>query len=113
MTCPNCGKEGFIESDGKTGAKTSCCGMPLSEVASHVYMAPKKETDQYRTLSKRFTYPIIKEGQLRQFESLREKMLNLADVLCIECPDNRERSLALTKMEEALYWAEMSIVRKI
>jgi len=34
-----------------------------------------------------------------------------AQELCRFCPDSRERSLALTKLEEAVSWANAAIAR--
>lgn len=44
-------------------------------------------------------------------DRVREVLKAAADVIAGETPENREQSLALTKLEEALYWAVASIVR--
>ena len=54
--------------------------------------------------------PPVKD-QVDRMKKLRE----LAEVvaICIDnfCPDSREKSLAFTKIEEAIMWANLSIVR--
>lgn len=59
----------------------------------------------------RFTYHPPKEGQPARYESLRQHFKDLAYIVEAECPDSRERSLALTKLEEAVMWANAAIAR--
>lgn len=58
-----------------------------------------------------FTYHAPKEGQPRKYEELRVATKHLAYLICDHCPDSRERSLALTKMEECNMWANAAIAR--
>lgn len=60
----------------------------------------------------RFTYHAPKEGQPEKYRKLRRVGLDLADIIVENCPDSRERSLALTKVEEAIMWANASIARR-
>lgn len=62
-------------------------------------------------IEKRFTYHPPKEGQPQRYEHLRERFKEMAYVIVHECPDSRERSLALTKLEEAIFWSNASIAR--
>lgn len=45
------------------------------------------------------------------FEKIKEEILNLADITDIYCPDSREKSLALTKLQEFLFWVNACISR--
>lgn len=65
----------------------------------------------WHDLRNRFTYHTPKEGQPQRYEDIRNKALNFADLICMNCPDSRERSLALTKIEEAVFWANAAIAR--
>lgn len=44
-------------------------------------------------------------------DRIRAVVKSAADMIAADTPVNRESSLALTKLEEALYWAIASIVR--
>lgn len=58
-----------------------------------------------------FTYHQPKEGQPEKYEALRSKAKELACLIDELCPDSREKSLAMTKLEEASMWANASIAR--
>lgn len=62
-------------------------------------------------LKNRFTYHAPKEGQPQKYEAIRAKALELAELLNESCPDSREKSLAVTSLEEAVMWANASIAR--
>jgi hypothetical protein len=42
---------------------------------------------------------------------IRDTAKHLAELLLRRCPASRERSLALTKLEESVMWANASIAR--
>lgn len=58
-----------------------------------------------------FTYHAPISDQLDRYSDIREKAKNLAKLLLEYCPHSRERSLALTKLEESVFWANASIAR--
>lgn len=58
-----------------------------------------------------FTYHAPKSDQQSRYTVLRETAKNLAKYIGRECPNSREKSLALTKLEEAIFWANASIAR--
>lgn len=62
-------------------------------------------------IEKRFTYHSPKEKEQR-FQTLRNNAKSLAYEIKKQCPDSRERSLALTKLEEVVMWANASIARE-
>lgn len=62
-------------------------------------------------IERRFTYHPPKEGQPAKYGRLRDYFKELAYVIEAECPDSRERALALTKLEEAVMWANAAIAR--
>lgn len=62
-------------------------------------------------IESRFTYHAPKSGQPDQYVRIREAARRLAGVINAECPDGREKSLAVTKAEEAVFWANASIAR--
>ena len=62
-------------------------------------------------LLNRFTYHAPKEGQPQRYENIRKQALGFAEILDAMCPDSREKSLAITKLEEVVFWANASIAR--
>ena len=68
------------------------------------------ETD-IQDVRKRFTYHPPKDGQPERYENLREIASEFAAQIMEQCPPSREKSLALTKLEEAVMWANAAIAR--
>lgn len=58
-----------------------------------------------------FTYHRPSGDQPEKYERIRAKAKELAYLLDDLCPDSREKSLAMTKIEEASMWANASIAR--
>ena len=56
-------------------------------------------------------YHAPKEGQPAKYTAIREKAKELAYLIDELCPESRERSLAITKLEEVSMWANASIAR--
>ncbi len=64
-----------------------------------------------RDITKRFTYHPPRAGQPPKYEEVRQNARLLAMLVDKLCPDSREKSLAFTKLEEAVFWANASIAR--
>ncbi len=62
-------------------------------------------------IEKAFTYHSPKGNQPKRYEAIREKAKELAYLIDGLCPGSREKSLAMTKLEEASMWANASIAR--
>lgn len=62
-------------------------------------------------IERRFTYHAPKGNQQVRYERIRNFAKNLAYVIEQACPDSREKSLALTNLEQAVMWANASIAR--
>ena len=62
-------------------------------------------------LANTFTYHAPREGQVERYEEIRRMGLTLATVVYSSCPESREKALALTKIEEAVMWANAAIAR--
>lgn len=58
-----------------------------------------------------FTYHAPKEGQPQRYEALRAAAKQLARMIVDSTPASREQSLALTNLEQAIFWANASIAR--
>jgi hypothetical protein len=60
----------------------------------------------------RFTYHAPTGArQTRKYEAIRAAALRFATLIENLCPSSRERSLAWTKIEEAVFWANAAIAR--
>jgi len=58
-----------------------------------------------------FKYHAPKDGQVEKYHQIREKAKELAYLIDELCPISREKSLSMTKLEEAVMWANASIAR--
>ena len=72
------------------------------------YPITEKDSD---LLSKNFTYHPPKEDQPERYNGIRVTGKAFADLIVQEVPESRERSLSLTKLEEAVMWANAAIAR--
>lgn len=62
-------------------------------------------------LENRFTYHSPKDNQPEKYQHLRQAGKDVAYLIKGLVPDSREQSLALTKLEEAIFWANAGIAR--
>jgi hypothetical protein len=62
-------------------------------------------------IENRFTYHSPKDDQPERYEKIRFNGKNLAEMINEECPDSREKSLAITHLEQAVMWANAAIAR--
>jgi hypothetical protein len=62
-------------------------------------------------IDNRFMYHAPKEGQPEKYTAIRAKAKELAEMINVLCPVTRETSLALTSLEESIFWANASIAR--
>lgn len=53
--------------------------------------------------------PTLDQGE--RYTMLRSKAKEFAEVILTNCPNSRERALAITKIEEAVFWMNASIAR--
>jgi hypothetical protein len=62
-------------------------------------------------LDKKFTYHPPHEMQISRYAEIRAEASSFARLILLDCPRSRELSLALTKIEEAVFWANAAIAR--
>ncbi|AJK28055.1 hypothetical protein M5W70_09205 [Paenibacillus larvae] len=58
-----------------------------------------------------FKYHAPKPEQTEKYTAIREKAKELAYLVDDLCPNSREKSLALTNLEQAVMWANAALTR--
>lgn len=64
-----------------------------------------------KDLENRFTYHAPKNDQAARYESLRSQAKSLAYAIKEATPTSREQPLALTNLEQAIFWPIAAIAR--
>ena len=59
----------------------------------------------------RFKQHEMSEEASQKSRKLRDDIIGIADTIDIYCSDSREKSLALTKLEECLFWCNADLAR--
>lgn len=75
-----------------------------------IFNAPRMSKED-AVIENNFMYHSPKPGQQEKYQALREKAKELAYLINESCPCTRERSLAMTNLEQAVMWANASIAR--
>lgn len=63
-------------------------------------------------IENRFTYHQPKAEDVKKFPMIRDMAKDLAYIIDELVPNGREKSLAMTKLEEVVMWANAGIARK-
>lgn len=64
------------------------------------------------TLDNNYKYHAPTEAKAEMYVAIRGRGKDFASLLNSLCPEGREKSLAMTKLEECIMWANASIARK-
>lgn len=64
-----------------------------------------------KELDNNFTYHAPKEGQPEKYQAIRAKAKEFALLIDELCPNSREKSIAFTQLETAMFWANAAIAR--
>ena len=65
--------------------------------------------EQNKDIENRFSYHRPNETQQEKYVNIRGEAKTFAYMMDNLCPDSREKSLAMTKLQEAVTWANASI----
>lgn len=60
----------------------------------------------------RFRYHKPDEAKAKIHTAIRGNIYSAAEYINRVCPEGREKSLAMTKLEEAMFWANASLARQ-
>jgi len=66
---------------------------------------------QISDLEQRFTYHAPKDDQIGKYEAIRTAAKGLARFLLDVTPASREQSLAMTNLEQVVFWSNAAIAR--
>ena len=58
-----------------------------------------------------FTYQKPTSIDIAKYEFIRDEAADFGDVINNACPESREKSIAITKLEECIMWANAAIAR--
>ncbi len=76
------------------------------------YVSPYQPSDEdLKRLDNNFDHHSPKDLQGERYTEIRAHCKHLAKFLHFECPPSRERSVAITKLEEVMFWANAAIAR--
>lgn len=64
-----------------------------------------------KEIENRFTYHAPDEDKKIRFSHIRNTAKQLAYIIDNVCPEGREKSLAFTRLEESVMWANASVAR--
>jgi hypothetical protein len=70
---------------------------------------PDEKTE--KQIENNFTYHAPQPDQPDRYVDIRDRAKSFAYLLTMHCPPSRELSLALTNLEQAVFWANASIAR--
>jgi len=65
----------------------------------------------FEDMKNRFNYHPPTDHKVLGHEAVRADVFNVADSWDRNLPEGREKSLAITKLEEAMFWANAAIAR--
>ena len=74
---------------------------------------PSLSNRQVASLETNFVYHKPTEEQAEKYTLLRQRAKELAELIYSISPESREQSLAITKLEECVMWANAGIARNI
>jgi hypothetical protein len=66
-------------------------------------------SEKIEFIEETFSYHAPKEGQVEKYAELREKAKELAYLIEKDCPNSREKSLAITNLQQSIMFANASI----
>jgi hypothetical protein len=70
-----------------------------------------KDTSMIYNIDRNLKYHAPDKYQVPRYNALREAARVYAEAILRDCPDSRERSLALTNLEQSVMWANAAIAR--
>lgn len=85
--------------------------MDAKERFSGTMSEKDQERERIERIERDFTYHPTRAGQGQRYIALRNGAKDLALAIIAMTPVSREQSLALTNLEQAIFWANAAIAR--
>ena len=86
--------------------------MTPDQSAAELRAAAHRE-QQLLELEHRFTYHAPKDGQIERYQQIRSRALEFAALIVELSPVSREQSIAFTRLEEVVMYANAAIAREV
>lgn len=64
-------------------------------------------------LDNNYMYHAPSENKQDKYHALRGNLKSVAKLITVLVPEGREQSIALTKIEEAMFWANAGVARDV
>lgn len=79
----------------------------------HTFKKYEVAEEKIKDLENRFSYHPVKPEELQEhrYQEIRRNAKEFGELLLQFCPPSRELSLAITNLEQAMFWANASIAR--
>jgi hypothetical protein len=103
------GRKGEVLSAFDPKAERIIFAPPMQGGATESYDPPKAKAGREAQIDNIFTYHAPKNDQTERYERLRSHARNLAREIQRCCPESREKSLAITNLQQAIMFANASI----
>ena len=87
------------------------CALEYGITVIEDYREIKEDVSANPKIENAFAYHAPRDGQPEKYQAIREKGKELAYLIDELVPDSREKSLAMTKLEECSMWANAGIAR--
>lgn len=85
--------------------------MTINTPAGEVPADGRLSDEDRAYLDRTFTYHSPTGDQAGRYVAIRASARIAAETILLMCPPSRERSLALTNLEQAVMWANASVAR--
>lgn len=88
--------------------------LPLSAVSDRggpFIIIPRGMSDMNEQIENNFKYHAPTPGQPEIYQAIREKAKELAYLIDDLAPGSREKSLAMTNLEQSVFWANAAVAR--
>ena len=85
--------------------------LELCSKCKHEWKQVYQRSTVNEQIENNFKYHSPKEGQPEKYTAVREKAKEFAYLIDDLCPNSREKSLAMTNLEQVSMWANAAIAR--
>ena len=104
-------QETYRQGDGGVACSNHARAFGFDLLLTGVCKIMEQESAVDLTIENNFTYHAPKPGQPERYAIIRQRAKEFAYLISQECPPSRERSLAMTHLEESVFCANAGIAR--